>query len=320
MRSHKMEGKQILKYGVIAVIIVAIVILLLVVVVYLWRKFGPTIGSFAGFGAEYKNIGSYQDLDPFIEFVAKNRYLAEEFNTGTLTIDKVSVVYGDFLTQVREGKVDNAPLSIVEAAQKVMGYMATGQDFTSVKNEPFILVGQGIVNIDRLCQTYLHNLRLHKDKVGGTDPNAAKLYDDYIKSNRAKEGYVQQFLNNAQVEEFSSNPTQAEKYRQDVSEDLVFSSMLNNTDPREKMREYDYQDHWDDVHARTKHMAPKQVYDRIDKRYPGPYDRRFLDDEPYSPYDKDAKDPNVPRPGILGKVADEPYHYDRKSGLWHRRA
>jgi hypothetical protein len=305
------------KIGVAAIIIVVIIIIVLFLF-WLAKKYLPMSGSFAGFGAEYKNIGPYADVDPFVRFMVQNGLLADEYRAGTITIDKVSVVYGDFLSRVKAGQVDNAPMKIVKEVQGIMGYIATGQDFTIISAEPFRLVGQAIINIDRLCKAYASQLPFYKDKVGGTDPNTSKIYDDYIKANEAKDGYIQQFLNSAQLEEFATNSSKAAKYKEDVTEDLVISSMLDNVDPRDN-KEHQYQEFWDDKHSGGSHLSSKMVYDKIDKRYPGTYDRRILEDEPYSEYEKDPKDPNVPRPGIIGKVADEPYHYDRRAGVWYRQ-
>lgn len=298
--------------------IVVAVILLLVLAIWFIMKHLPMSGSFAGFAAEYKNIGPYENVDPFVRFMVQNGLLADEYRAGTITIDKVSIVYGDFLKMVKAGKVDNAPTKIVKDVQQVVGFMATGQDFTSVNSEAFKMVGQGIISIDRLCKTYASQLPYYKDKVGGSDPNTSKVYDDYIKANDAKDGRIQQFLNSAQLEEFATNSSKAAKYREDATEDLVISSMLDNIDPRDD-RGQQYQEMWDDRHTGGSHISAKAVYDKIDRRYPGTYDRKILSDDDYSPYEKEPKDPNVPRPGILGRVPDEQYHHDRRSGLWYRR-
>lgn len=307
-----------LKYVGIVAIVGLIVLFVLVFIIWLVSKKLPISGTFAGFAAEYKNIGPYENVDPFVRFMVQNKLLADEYRAGTITIDKVSVVYGEFLKMVKEGKVDNAPVKIVKQVQKVMGYMATGQDFTVVTAEPFRLVGQAIINIDRLCQVYASQLPFYKDKVGGSDPNISKVYDDYIKANQAKDGRIQQFLNSAQLEEFATNSSKAAQYREDATEDLVLSSMLNNIDPRDD-KAHQYQELWDDRHAGGSHISAKAVYDKIDKRYPGTYDRKILSDDDYSPYEKEPKDPNVPRPGIIGRVPDEQYHHDNRSGLWYRR-
>lgn len=306
------------KHVGVGVLVVILVIAIIIFVIWLAMKYLPISGTFAGFASEYKNIGPYENVDPFVRFMVQNGLLADEYRAGTITIDKVSVVYGDFLKMVKEGKVDNAPIKIVKQVQKVIGYMATGQDFTVVTAEPFRLVGQAIINIDRLCKVYASQLPYYKDKVGGSDPNVSKVYDDYIRVNQAKDGRVQQFLNSAQLEEFATNSSKAAKYREDATEDLVISSMLDNVDPRDD-KSHQYQDYWDDKHTGGTHISSKAVYDKMDKRYPGTYDRKILADDDYSPYEKDPKDPNVPRPGILGRVADEPYHHDNRSGLWYKR-
>lgn len=314
-----MDSKKLLKYSGVFLIAVVVIIIIAILLYIIATRLLPKTGKFAGFAA-YKNLASYSeaDRDPFAAFCSANALLADEYGRGTLTIDKVSVVYLRFLSSAEKGKADNAPVKIVEEIQKLVGYIGTGQDFTSPLGEGMIYVGMGVLNIHRLCQSYMNQLPLFKDKLGGSDPAATKLHNDYIQAGKPRDGYISQFLDTARVEEYSSNTTKAAQYREDVATDLVISSMLDNTDPRNTMREGNYQEYWDDKHSGTKHMAPKQVYDRIDKRYPGTFDRRILEDDPYTPYEKNPKDPNVPRLGIIGKVPDYPYHYDLQNGVYTR--
>lgn len=314
-----MDTKKLLKYSTIALVAVIVLLFIVIVVYIIYKKVLPTTGKFAGFSA-YKNLASYSDADkdPFAKFYTQNKLLADEFRTGSLTIDKVTIVYSEFLDAAHNGKADNAPVTIVEQIQDLFGFIATGQDFTTVKTEAMVMVGQGIISINRLCDSYFSQLPMFKNKLGGTDAAASKLYDDYIKAGTPRDGQIQEYLTHARVEDYSSNDATAARYRQDIAEDLVISSALDNTDPRNVMREGDYQEYWDTKHAGTKHESPKAVYDRIDKRYPGTYDRRYLDDEPYAPWEESPKDPNVPRPGIIGRVPDIQYHYDRQAGIYHR--
>lgn len=314
-----MDSKKILKYSGIFVAVLVIIIVICILIYIIATKVWPKTGTFAGFAA-YKNLASYSeaDRDPFAAFCSANALLADEYGRGTLTIDKVSMVYFKFLSAAEAGHADNAPVEIVKNIQDLVGYIGTAQDFTSPLGEGMTNVGMGVLNIHRRCQNYMNQLPLFKDKLGGSDPAATKLHNDYINSGKPRDGYINQFLDTAKVEEYSSNTSKAAQYREDVATDLAISSMLDNTDPRNVMREHDYQEYWDNKHAGTKHLAPKQVYEKIDKKYPGTYDRRYLEDDPYTPWEKNPKDPNVPRPGIIGKVPDYPYHYDLQNGIYTR--
>jgi hypothetical protein len=294
----------------VGLVVFVVIIVIIVFIIMMLIKFFPNSGTFSGFAA-YKNIDSYLNVDPFINFYKQNSILTDEWYNGSITIDKVSYVYMAFLKLVKEGKVNNAPTKIVEEIKYVASFIATGQEFDTPSTVAFKELGQAIVNINRLCILYLEGLKFSKDKLGGSDPGASKLYDDYQKVEAAEDGYVKQFLVNAQVEHWASNDSQAKQFQQDLAEDLVISSALNNTDPREQMNmEHGYQQYWDDMHSNGKYKSAQGVYDAIDKRFPGTFDRKILSDESVVDYDPNPKNPNVPRPGILGHTPDQPYTND----------
>lgn len=286
-----------------------VVVIVFIIFIVLYFVFFGKKGTFATFGDKaYRGISSYKNVTPFVNFYKQNQQIRDRWEFGTLQISEVYIPYKKFYNSKN---VEDVPVVIMEEIGNAVAFMESGQDFTNLSTEPFQRLGITIINMDRLMTQYFESLSISKDKMGGRDINASKSFDDYVKVNQQENGFIKTFLDSAMLEHYATNDKNAAKFREDVTSDLVMSSLMNSTDPRANhMMENDYQNYWDDKHAGSRYKSAKAVYDSIDKRFPGTFERRVLDDEPFPTYEKDPKDPNVPRPGIIGRVSDQPYAYD----------
>jgi hypothetical protein len=303
---------NIKKYGLIASITLGVVIvlsLIIFMVIYLiFKKVMSPSGTFAGFGTKYRGLDSGLNVDPLVAFFYQNRELRKKVDTGTVQIDEVYFTYKSF---INKSDLQNVPVDIMKEATAMVMLMESGRDFTSPETTSFRSLGMAITGMDRLVVTYLESLKIAKNKVGGTDPNQEKVFQDYMKVNTVNTGYVEGVLNAVDMDGFCGNDSNAaERMKSDLREQVGLQLQMDRADPiRYEQSQYDYQNGLSDSMAHSGKMKTAgELYK--DKRFPGTAERRQIRDEPTYPSEKDYKDPNVPRPGIIGKVADVPYHYD----------
>lgn len=297
-----MEGKKPLIIGV-AVLGIIIAIIILVILVVVFKKYFPSSGNFAGFCAKLRGLDSYMDVDPLANFFFQNRELRKKLEMGTIQIDEVYYIYKSF---VNHPKLQNVPVDILREAAVMVSFMESSRDFTIPDTTDFRTLGMAIIGMDRLLVTYLDSLKIGKNKVGGTDSNQEKVFNDYQRVNSLGTGYVEGVLNNIDIDGYyGPDKKAAQKMKEDISEQIGLQLQMDRADPLK----YEYQNSLSDNMDRSgKYKTAQELY--IDKRFPGTAERRQIRDEPIYKPEKDYKDPNVPRPGIIGKIADVPYHYD----------
>ncbi len=294
--------KKYIGYG-IGALVALVVIALLIFVVF---KMLPQSGTFAGFGAKYRGLDPYMNVDPLVRFYYANRELRKKVETGTVIIDEVYFIYKQFINSPH---LENVPVDVMKEATNAVAFMESGRDFSIPESVDFKPLGMAIIGMDRLLSTYLDGLKLSKSTVGGTDPNKEKVYSDYLKVASLNTGYIDGILNNVDIDQiYGDDKKRAQEVKDDLIEQVGINLQLTQADPvRYAQNEYEYQNKLAD-NMSGKYKSAKEMY--IDKRFPGTFERRQIRDEPTYKPEKDYKDPNVPRPGIIGKVADNPYHYD----------
>jgi len=297
------SGKAI-GIGVIAIIIIAVFV---IIGYFILKKIWPTSGEFAGFASKYRGLDPYMDVDPLVKFYYANRELRKKFEMGTIIIDEVYFIYKQFLNSP---DVQNVPVSIMSETAKTVQFMESGREFYSPESVDFKPLGLAITNMDRLLTSYLDSLKYSKNKVGGTDSQQEKLYSDYLKVGTVGSGYIDGVLNGIELDSYFGNDTKrSQEAKEDLVEQIGLQLQLTQADPvRYAQNEHDYDNKLSESMHGGKMQSAAEKY--IDKRFPGTFERRQITDEPAFRYEKDPKDPNVPRLGIIGKVPDVPYHYD----------
>lgn len=292
----------------IGIIIVVVLIILLVgaAIILIWKKW-PSSGAFAGFASKYRGLDPYMDVDPMVKFYYANRELRKKFETGTIIIDEVYFIYKQFLNAPN---IENVPVSIMSEVAKAVQFMESGREFYSAESVDFKPLGLAITNMDRLLTTYLDSLKYSKNKVGGTDSQQEKLYSDYLKVGTIGNGYIDGVINGIELDSYFGNDSRrAKEAKEDLVEQIGLQMQMTQADPvRYMQNENAYGDKLSESMGGGKMMSAAEKY--VDKRFPGTFERRQITDEPAFKYEKDPKDPNVPRLGIIGKVPDVPYHYD----------
>jgi hypothetical protein len=293
--------------AVIALIVVVVIILLIVGGVLLFKHFWPSSGAFAGFASKYRGLDPYMNVDPLVKFYYANRELRTKFEMGTIIIDEVYYIYKQF---INSPSIENVPVSVMSEAAKTVQFMESGREFYSPESVDFKPLGLAIVNMDRMLTSYLDSLKYSKNKVGGTDSQQEKLYSDYLKVGNTGSGYIDGVLNGVELESFYGNDTgRAQAAKEDLVEQIGLQLQLTQADPvRYMQNEHAYENKLSESMHGGKMQSAAEKY--VDKRFPGTFERRQISDEPSFKYEKDPKDPNVPRLGIIGKVPDVPYHYD----------
>ena len=299
-----MIEKKYIGYGIAIVIVVILIVFVGGLVLYSL----PKSGAFAGFTSKYRGLDPYLDVDPIVRFFYANRELRKKVETGTVIIDEVYFIYKQF---VNSPNLENVPIDILKEASRMTAFMESGRDFSGPESVDFRPLGQGIIGMDRLLSTYLDSLKLTKNKVGGTDPNEEKVYSDFIKIGGLRGGYIDGVLGSLDIDQMYGNDTKrAREVKEDLVEQVGLQLQLTQADPvRYEQNEYEYQNNLaEGLNKDGKFKSAGTLY--IDKRFPGTFERRQIRDEPTYQPDKNYKDPNVPRPGIIGRVSDNPYHYD----------
>lgn len=292
------------KGKIIAAIVVAVIVIIIIIVVIMLVKNKST---FAGFAAKYRGIDSYQNVDPIANFYYQNRELRKRAEMGTITIEEAYYIYKSFYNNPN---VQNVPVDIMNEVQRIVMFIESGRDFTIPETTDFKTLMMAIINMDRLLVQYLDSLKLSKNTLGGTDPHQEKVYNDYLKVNSLGTGYIEGVLDAIDVAGLNGNDTnRARKMAQDIKEEIGIQLQMGQSDPvRYNQYTYDYSNKISEPGMFASGKSAEELY--RDKRFPGTYERKILRDEPTIAPDKDYKDPNVPRPGIIGRVADDPYHYD----------
>lgn len=296
--------KKYICYG-IGVLVALLIIALVVFVAY---KMLPKSGAFAGFASKYRGIDPYMNVDPIVRFYYANRELRKKVETGTIIIDELYFIYKQFINSTN---LENVPVSIIQEATRMVAFMESGRDFSIPESVDFKPLGMAVIGMDRLLSTYLDSLKIAKNKVGGTDPNQEKVYDDYMRVASLNNGYIDGILSSIDIDQiYGDDKKRAQEVRDDLVEQVGLQLQLTQADPvRYAQNEYEYQNNLsENMNKNSKFKSAKELYK--DRRFPGTFERRQIRDEPTYKPEKDYKDPNVPRPGIIGKVADNPYHYD----------
>lgn len=268
----------------------------------------PNSGSFAGFGERgYRSLDPGISVHPLVEFYYKNRELRKQVETGVAQIESVYITYKSF---VNAQGLEQVPKAIMLEAAKMVSFMEDGRDFTIPDTNDFKSLGMAIISMDRLLVSYLDSLKVSKDKLGGTDPAQERIHQDYMRVGSLGTGYIDNVLNNIDIDGMYGDDTKgAERVKADIREQIGIQLQMGQSDPlRYAESDYSYQNSLNDGMSTKGMISAREKYK--DRRFPGTFERRQILDEPVYKPEKDYKDPNVPRPGIIGKIADVPYHYD----------
>lgn len=274
-------------------IFVAVLILLLVgVSLLIWWMKKPSTGNFAGFASKYRGYDPYMNVDPLVKFYYANRELRTKFESGTIIIDEVYFIYKQFLNS---SNLENVPIPIMSEVAKTVQFMESGREFYSPESVDFKPLGLALINMDRMLVSFLDSLKYSKNKVGGTDSQQEKLYSDYLKVGTIGNGYIEGVSKAVELDSFYGNDTKrAKEAKEDLVEQIGLQLQMTQADPiRYAQNEYAYGDKLNESMGGGKMQSAAEKY--IDRRFPGTYERRQITDEPAFKYEKDPKDPNVPR-------------------------
>lgn len=289
----------------IAVGAIVIISIFLFIVLFVIFRMTPNSGTFAGFGEKgYRSLGPGIDVHPIVEFYYKNRELRKKIQEGTAQIEAIYITYKSF---VNADGLDQVPTEIMKYAMTAVSFMEQGGDFSIPDTPEFRRLGMFIVNMDRTIVSYLDSLKFSKSKVGGTDPNQERVYNDYIKVGSVKSGIADNMIENLEIDKFFGDDTRkAEEFKDTMREQIGLQLQMGQSDPlRYAENDFSYQEN---LNSNMKGMSAGEKY--RDKRFPGTYERRQISDGPIRPLEKNYRDPNVPRLGIIGRTADVPYEYD----------
>lgn len=288
----------------IALVVIVIIVVILIIIVFLIKKFMPKTGTFAGF----RGMSPYMNVDPLVKFYFENRELRKKVDMGTIQIDETYLVYKSF---INSPGLQNVPIDILREATTLVAFMESGREFSSPETPDFKPLGMGIINMDRLLVTYLDSLKISKNKVGGTDSSQEKVFHDYMRVNSIGTGYLEGALSAIDVDGFyGSDVRSANTMKEQMTEEIGIQLQYGNADPiRYEQDAHEYENSLADHMGKSGTVKPPN-FGKIDRRFPGTSERRQIRDEPTYPVEKNFKAPNVPRPGMIGRVSDNPYHYD----------
>lgn len=302
-----MPSPKQLKIGIAIAVVCIVILLIAIFVVMAFKKWGPKTGTFAGFSAKYRGIDSYQNVDPLVNFFYQNRELRKSVESGQLSIENVYIIYKSFYNNKN---LQNVPMPIMKEVENLVKYMEVGKDFSSIQSPDAKTLVMGITNMDRLLTQFLESLSLTKDTVGGTNTAQEKLHNDYMSVNNISSGYVQQAMEASGVTVGASSERMASKIDSDIREEIGLQLQIGQSDVLRYMQSADEYQNKLSGDMKNTGLSAAEYYSKHDKRFPGSYERNVVLDEPITMPDKNYKNPSVPRPGIIGKIADDPYHYD----------